>query len=149
MIKQPCSKCGAETRQKKICPSCGAPVVFVPRARKPKAPLESVIKAEIRAAVIAEGVLAWVHNVDNRMMHTGLGLGTSDLVCVVPPYGRFLGIEIKRPGYAPSDVSDNQRAWLAVVRQFGGVSGIATNVTEALALVSEARQESLIHAART
>ncbi len=145
LIKQPCAKCGSETKSKKACPICRAPVVYVAPPKKAKPPLESKIKAEIRAAVIREGCLCWVHNVDNRSMSTGLGLGTSDLVCVVPPRGRFLGIEIKRPGYEPSRVSDNQRAWLAVVRQFGGMSGIATSVAEALALIAEARQELPIH----
>jgi len=144
-VKQPCAKCEAETKGKRECPACGTLVVYVPPAKKAKPPLESRIKADIRAAVIAEGCLCWVHNVDNRFLSTGLGLGTSDLICVVPPYGRFLGIEIKRPGYEPSRVSDNQRAWLAAVRKFGGVTGIATNVTEALALVHEARQGSAIH----
>ena len=147
MIKQPCSQCGAETKYRASCPSCLAPVVFVEATKKSKAPLESSIKAAIRAAVVADGCLCWIHNVDNRAMFTGLGLGTSDLICVVPPLGRFLGIEVKRPGYSPSRVNDNQRAWLAVVRQFGGVSGIATSVEEALALVREARQGSRSHGA--
>lgn len=145
--RQPCVKCGHETKNKKTCSWCREPVVYVPRVLRAKPPLESTIKARIRAAVIADGCLCWVHNVDNRFLSTGLGLGTSDLICVVPPHGRFLGIEIKRPGYSPSDVSDKQRAWLAVVRQFGGVSGIATNEQEALALVREARQQSPINAA--
>ncbi len=145
MTEQPCTKCGRETKNRKQCPTCLTLVVFVAKAKRAKPPLESKIKAEVRAAVIAEGCLCWVHNVDNRFLATGLGLGTSDLICVVPPRGRFLGIEIKRPGYEPSRVSDNQRAWLAVVRQFGGVTGIATNVREALALVHEARQESSIN----
>lgn len=145
-ISQPCVRCGYETKNKRACPSCFTAVVFVPPPKKAKPDLESKIKADIRKALVAEGVLCWVHNVDNRSMSTGLGLGTSDLICVVPPFGRFLGIEIKRPGYEPSRVSDDQRAWLAVVRQFHGVSGIATSVSEALALVHEARQECRIHA---
>lgn len=136
-IKQPCRTCGAETKLRKDCPSCHAPVVWVAR-KKPE--LELPIKKRIRAAVVAAGCICWVHNVDNRNLSTGLGLGTSDLICIVPPFGRFLGIEVKRPGYSPSDVSDNQRAWLAAVRKFGGVSGIATCESEALALVDEARQ---------
>ncbi len=128
--------------------TCDKHRVYVPPSKRPKAPLESKIKAEIRAAVIADGCLCWVHNVDNRALFTGLGLGTSDLICVVPPIGRFLGIEVKRPGYAPSRVNDNQRKWLAVVRKFGGVSGIATDVAEALALVHEARQGSRIDVAQ-
>jgi hypothetical protein len=105
--------------------------------------LEAPIKARIRLALVEVGVLVWVHNVDNRTMHTGLGLGTSDLICIVPPHGRFLGIEVKRPGAHPND---NQKRWLAVVRQFGGITGVARNVTEALALVDEARQSSPVHA---
>ncbi len=96
----------------------------------------------IRDAVIEHGCLAWIHNVDNRNLATGLGLGTADIICVVPPHGRFLGIEVKRPDYTPSEVKHNQRCWLAAVRQFGAVSGIASNVTEALALVTEARSLS-------
>ncbi len=139
---QPCIKCGAETRQKRVCPKCGQSVVYVAPPKRLKPPLESEVKARVRAALVAEGCLCWVHNVDNRMMSTGLGLGTADLIVIVPPRGRFLGIELKRPGYSPSDVSSNQRSWLAAVRRFGGVSGIATCVAEALALVNEARQES-------
>ena len=141
-VVQPCAKCGAETKHKKDCPQCHTPVVYVPPTKtpKPKAELEMSIKQRIRRAVIDAGCLCWVHNVDNRSLHTGLGLGTADLVCVVPPRGVFVGIEIKRPGYAPSRVKDNQRQWLAVVRQFGGVTGIATNVEEALAIIQEARE---------
>jgi hypothetical protein len=54
--------------------------------------------------------------------------------------GRFLGIEVKRPGYVPSDVRPEQKLWLAVVRRFGGVTGIASSVEEAMALVMEARR---------
>ena len=82
-----------------------------------------------------------IHNIDNRLMSTGLdSRGVSDLICIVPPLGRFLAIEVKRPGYSPSDVTPDQRAFLAAVRHFGGVSGIATCVKEALLLLEEARR---------
>lgn len=132
-------RCGADVTHRKTCAACGLPVTWTPTVKK-KPPLESDIKAKIRAAVIAEGVLCWVHNVDNRLMHTGLGLGTADLICVVPPYGRFAAIEVKRPSRAAKP-SPAQEKWLAVVRKFGGVSGVAKNVDEALALVREAREE--------
>lgn len=134
-----CVDCRGDVTNKRICPQCGSPVVYRPTV-KVKQELELPIKKRIREAVAAAGCLAWIHDVDNRQLKTGLGHGTSDIICVVMPYGRFLGIEVKRPKYSPSDVSPAQRAWLAVVRQFGGVSGIATNVNEALALVEEARQ---------
>ncbi len=117
---------------------CDKHQVFVPRSKPEK---EAPIKARIRAAVLATGrCLCWVHDVDCRLGKTGLGKGTSDLILLVLPLGRFCGIEVKRPGYSPSDVRPEQRAWMAAVRVFGGVSGIATNESEALALVDEASQ---------
>ena len=138
IVKQPCRSCGAETRHKQVCPQCKAPVVYVAPKKVEK---EAPIKARIRAAVIDAGCIVWVHDVDYRLGKTGLGKGTSALICIVPPLGRFLGIEVNRPGSSPSDVSDDQRSWLAAVRKFQGVSGIATNEAEALALVAEARQQ--------
>jgi VRR-NUC domain len=143
---QPCSACGAETKNKRACPICKHAVTYVAKA-KAKPELEQPIKKRIRDAVINAGCLVWIHDVDYRLGKTGLGRGTSDLICIVPPLGRFLGIEVKRPGYSPSDVRDDQRKWLAVVRRFGGVSGIATCEAEALALVAEARQQSTLASA--
>ncbi len=84
--------------------------------------------------------MAMIHHIDNRKTSTGLlSLGVSDIICIVLPFGRFLAIEVKRPKYSPSDVTQDQRTFLAAVRKFGGVSGIATCEAEALALVEEAR----------
>lgn len=135
MSKNACEMCGADIKHKKVCPKCDVPIVYRPVV-KVKAPLESVVKAQIRAALVETGVCCWVHNVDNRNLSTGLGLGVSDLICIVPPHGRFLAIEVKRPGGKPSD---DQLRWLAVVRKFGGVSGVATCVEQALDLLKEAR----------
>lgn len=124
------------------------------RARKEKPPLEKAVEIQVRVALAAAGVMVMKHHVDNRGQkpcdecghvdkqrgaRTGLGLGVSDLICVVPPHGRFLGIEMKRPGYRPSDVREEQRRWLGVVRRFGGVTGVASSVDEAMALVAQAR----------
>jgi hypothetical protein len=118
-------------------------------------PLEKGIEIRIRIALATSGVMVMKHHVDNRGQkpcpqcghkepargaRTGLGLGVADLICVVPPLGRFLGIEVKRPGYSPSDVRAEQRQWLAVIRRFGGHTGIATSEEEAMALVAEARR---------
>lgn len=140
-IVRPCSHCGAETRHKKECPTCGIAVTFVPKAPTTKRELEAPIKERTRVALIAAGANVWVHNIDNRQMSTGLGTGTSDLICIVPPHGRFLAIEMKRPGYSPSDVTPAQRCFINAVRKFGGVAGVASSEAEALALLAEARQE--------
>ncbi len=134
-----CVTCRADCTHRKVCPQCGEPVVYVPKV-KVKPELELPIKLRIREALASQGCMAMIHNVDNRQLATGLGRGVSDIICIVPPLGRFLGVEVKRPKYSPSDVSDEQRAWLGAVRKFGGVSGIATCVEEAIALMTEARQ---------
>lgn len=102
---------------------------------------ESVSKEKIRNALVKTGrALVWVHDVDNRQSKTGLGLGVADLILCVAPHGRFLGIEVKRPG-RKEGTSSPQKCWLAVVRRFGGVTGVATNVAEAMALLEEASRE--------
>ena len=119
---------------------CDKHQVFVPRARV-KQEREKPIRQRVYDALVAAGCMVKVHTIDNRLNQaTGLGVGTSDLICIVPPRGVFLAIEMKRPKYSPSDVTPKQRAFLVAVRHFGGVSGIATCEAEALALVAEARQ---------
>ena len=118
--------------------TCDKHRVYVPPAKPER---EQPIKKRIQAALRDAGHACWIHNIDNRSMHTGLdSRGVSDLICIVAPLGRFLAIEVKRPKYSPSDVTPDQRCFLAAVRKFGGVSGIATNVEGALALVDEAKQ---------
>lgn len=140
-----CRECGADCTHKKHCKACGAPVVYVPPTKPEK---EAPIKARIRAALIEAGCIVWVHDIDYRLGKTGLGKGTSDLICIVPPLGRFLAVEVKRPGYSPSDVRPDQRCFIAVVRKFNGIAGIAVDVPSALALVAEARQQCPFDASR-
>ena len=134
---------------KRVCPACGTPVFYRPKAiTKPE--LELPIKRRIRRAICDAGHVAWIHNIDNRQLSTGLdSRGVADLICIVVPHGRFLAIEVKRPKYSPSDVTPDQRAFLAAVRHFGGISGIATCEQEALALVAEAQQHSTLSVPRT
>jgi len=112
------------------------------------APLESEKGIEIRTrvALVAAGVLVMKHTVEvchrcrqRPSQRTGLGTGATDLLCIVPPMGRALFIEMKRPGYSPSDVRPDQHCFMKVVRTFGAVSGIATSEEEALALLELAR----------
>lgn len=114
---------------------------------KPPKESEKGVEIRTRVALVAVGVLVMKHTVEachkcrqRPSARTGLGTGTSDLICVVPPYGRFLGIEMKAPGYSPSDVSPDQHCWLAVIRRFGGITGVASSPEEALALVELARR---------
>lgn len=111
-------------------------VIYAPRTKVER---EKGIEIRIRVALAARGVMVMKHHVDNRgHKRTGLGLGVADLICIVPPLGRFVAIEVKRPGYSPSDVRPDQTRWLATVQRFGAISGIATTVAEALAIIDRA-----------
>lgn len=110
--------------------------LFVPKSKVER---EKGIEIRIRVALAARGVMVMKHHVDNRgLKRTGLGLGVADLICIVPPMGRFVAIEVKRPGYTPSDVRPDQTRWLGIVQRFGAVAGIATTVEEALAIIDRA-----------
>jgi len=89
----------------------------------------------------------------------GLAPGSADAIGIVGPYGRFLSVEFKRPGYVPPSPRkllealkhpakckcepchyNAQLRWQDMVRAFGGVAGIVDAEGGALALVEEARQ---------
>lgn len=112
-----------------------------------KEPLERAIELRIRVALNAAGALCWKHTVETchacgqrPTPRTGLGLGCADLICIVPPFGRFLAVEVKRPSTRNAKRDEHQRKWMAVVRRHGGVAGVATCEEEALALLDEARR---------
>lgn len=73
-----------------------------------------------------------------RPVTWGLCVGSSDLIGIVAPRGRFLAIEVKS---AKGVLSEEQEQWIAIVERFGGVAGPARSVDEAMALVERARTE--------
>lgn len=118
-------------------------------ATPPRVPLEREVEIQIRVALSAAGHIVWKHTVEpcvecgkRPTKRTGLGEGASDLIVIHRLTGRFVGIEVKRPGYSPSDVRPMQRKWLATVLRFGGITGIATSPEEAMAIMRRASQPS-------
>lgn len=114
---------------------------------KKPAPLERKIEEEIRVALSKAFIMCMKHRVElcphcggAPKKGSGLGLGCADLICVVPPYGRFLAIEVKRPSAKNAKRDEHQRQWMSVVRAHGGVAGVATNVDEAFTLLALARR---------
>ena len=108
---------------------------------------EKVVEASIRVELSQAHVMVMKNRIEacwncrkKPLQSAGLGVGSSDLICVVPPYGRFLAIEVKRPGYTPSMVSDDQKRFMEIVRKYGGVAGIACTEDEAFALLDKARR---------
>lgn len=92
-------------------------------------PTESGVAAAVVAAAAARGIALWRNNVGacrtagGGFMRFGLGNdrpgggGSPDYVGILPG-GRFIGVEVKRPGARPSPA---QLAWGDVIRRAGGV----------------------------
>lgn len=73
----------------------------------------------------------------NRYVRSGLCPGSSDIIGWTRD-GRFLAIELKRPGWKPTKkwLAGMQPKFLKAVADAGGVSGVITSVDEAEALLS-------------
>lgn len=73
-----------------------------------------------------------------RYINAGLdaGEGSTDMVCIVGPNGRFAALEAKRPGEKPKP---HQELWMARVRLYGGFAGWFTSDDEAMACIERAR----------
>lgn len=115
--------------------------------RKPRPMLERDVQREIREALgRLDGVVVWRNNTgmlkDSRgiSVRYGLAIGSSDLIGIVylPQLGigRFFALEIKRPGEEPSD---EQYAFLHLIRKIGGFSTWVDNVDAAVSAVGRAR----------
>lgn len=106
---------------------------------KPPPPLEAKIQIAIKQRLILYGVVAaHVPNAGKRSKAAGRRLkaegmitGFPDLVCVGDG-GRTMFLEVKRPRYSPSDVSDAQRDMHDLLRRKGHHVAIVTSQDEAV-----------------
>lgn len=102
--------------------------------------LESDLQAAVIGALEACGCWPIVNRVvRHRGGATGLGLGSPDLVVVVPTHGAIC-LELKRD--KASKPSREQVAWHARAKVFGLPVYVVRSVTEALATVTAIRMES-------
>lgn len=60
--------------------------------------------------------------------------GSSDILGVLPPSGRLLAIEVKRPGNKPTE---HQTAWLERMRAAGAVCIVATSIEDVQRVLRE------------
>jgi len=93
---------------------------------------ETQIQSQIMEYLKLSGITAWRNNtrtvkLGGRMVHMGLCKGSSDIIGVLPD-GRFLAIEVKRPG---GKLTPEQSRFLALVNWRGGV-GVVANGTDAV-----------------
>ena len=96
---------------------------------------ESTLYNEIRMALAPLGARVFRNNVglfdtrDGRKVRTGLCVGSSDLIGWTRD-GRFLAIEVKAPGRAPTPEQAN---FLREVASAGGVAFVAYSADDARA----------------
>jgi hypothetical protein len=104
---------------------------------------EIVIQQAIRLALGQEpDVRVWrnecgvaVHR--GRHVRYGLVRGSSDLILILKPLGRFLALEVKLP---KGRISVEQEQFLEVVRRFGGFGAVVRSVEDARAALDRARR---------
>jgi len=96
-------------------------------------PLESAIQRAILEYLRWEGIFCFRVNQQGVPLHDGTGRyrpgptqGVSDILGILPD-GRFLAIEVKRPGGKPTP---QQEAFLDAVKQAGGLAFVATSTDD-------------------
>ncbi len=110
--------------------------------------LEPEIQRRIEAAIGAEPDVLVLRNSVGTARHVsrdgreyfvpyGLGVGSPDLVCVVAPLGRLVGLEVKCPGEEPSA---EQRHCHEVWRRFGAFIAVVRSPEDARAAIEEVRR---------
>lgn len=108
---------------------------------------EAAIQADIRLAAAKRGDLVlWRNNSgaltddSGRLIRFGLGndsaqankrLKSADLIGIHRGSGRFVSIEVKRPGWKHSDASERDRAQAAWAATVAAMGGVALRVTSA------------------
>lgn len=119
----------------------------MPAARKPRAPVPA--EGQVQIAIIdrlrLRGVAAiHIPNGGSRnpiearkLKAQGVRAGAPDLICIGRE-GRVAWLEVKRPGYRPSDVKGSQHEMHDMLRARGHFVAIVTSQDEAEAAVREA-----------
>lgn len=91
-------------------------------------PKEADILRDCLTLLKLKGILCWrqnqgaitgEHNGKKRFLRFASMPGLSDILGVLPPSGRLLAVECKRPGRKPTP---EQEVFLDVVRQCGGLA---------------------------
>lgn len=111
---------------------------------------EAAAQADIRLAASQRGDLVlWRNNSGaltddtGRLIRFGLGndsaqanrrMKSADLIGIHRPSGRFVSIEVKRPGWKHSDASERDRAQAAWAATVAAMGGVALRVTSAQAI---------------
>jgi hypothetical protein len=107
------------------------------------APLEHDFLREATLWLAERGVFEWRNNTGvarhtETGQHVRFGIpGGSDLLVVVPPFGRFLGVETKA---AKGRQSEKQKTFERAVRRAGGVYALAKTLEDVRRAFEEAQR---------
>ena len=108
---------------------------------------EAAVQADIRLAASQRGDLVlwrnnsgayqndqgqWVrYGLNNDSAAANKRMKSADLIGIHRPSGRFVSIEVKRPGWKHSDASERDRAQAAWAATVAAMGGVALRVTSA------------------
>jgi hypothetical protein len=114
-----------------------------PRRRRGSTPEGRLLRRIVEALRGESDLLVWRNTVgvgehDGRRVTYGLALGSSDLIGLLAPRGRFVALEVKTPD---GRLTEHQARFLERVRQHGGIAAVVRSVDEARATIAQARQE--------
>lgn len=102
-------------------------------------------EAELTTIVLSQlkklpGVKAWRCNTGKRAGVTFGDKGAPDIMCIVGPFGRFIGIELK---FEKNKTSEVQDSWIESANSLGALCYIARDLEEALSPVLRELHSSL------
>lgn len=82
------------------------------------------------AVRVNNGAVSGTHNGRRRFVRFTDTPGVSDIVAALPPRGRLLALECKRPGRTPTPA---QQVFLAAVAAAGGLALVITDIADLVA----------------
>jgi hypothetical protein len=108
---------------------------------------ESGVLASCLALLKFRGIPAWRNNTGcakadyggkSRLIRFGK-VGSSDIVGILPATGRWLAVETKRPaspGKRAGALTENQRGFLEMIREAGGVAVCVSDLVDLAEVIS-------------
>lgn len=102
------------------------------RKRQPQSSESEIQKSCLEYLRVACGWPVWRFNsgamiMNKRFVRFHTARGCSDLAGLIPPSGRFLAVEVKRPG---NEATELQQGWLDEVARSGGLALVIHSVGE-------------------